>query len=199
MIGQSELNVYIVGAEGLSPRLRQRLQAQIQSALRAFPQWVFLLLRGRLARLGLSHFPLIVELRLEGQGSSRALGLGRLEDKPAVQLRLVRRGQEVDWRQERRYLIAKAIAYLGAPSPEEEPGFWQRWWRALQEDRLAEAAAAVDERWAEASPLDLLLEMFAAYVLSPGHPRWQGWPAVRQFLDDWRGAAIDSPAGTFLR
>jgi len=184
VIGESQLNIYIVGA-GLSPRLKERIQAQIQSALRALPQWVFALLQSRLEKLDLSHASFIVEPGPEA--SSRGLGLGRLNDRRAVYLRPVLRGDEVDWPQERQYLVAKALAYLCAPSREEEPGFWQRWSVAVGESHLLQSAAAVDERWAEATSLDLLLEMFAVYALNPGHPRWRDWPAVRQFLDDWRG------------
>jgi hypothetical protein len=190
MMGQSQIHVYIVAGEWLSPRLRERFQAEVQSALKAVPERAFMLLRSRLTTLGLSHFPFIVEPCAERGADSRVLSLGRLGDRPAVYLRPVLQGDGVDWRQERRWVVAKALAYLCLPDREEDPDFWRRWALAAEEDRLAESAVGIDRRWAEASPVDLLLEMFAAWALSPGHRRWQDWPAVRRFLEDWQAAAM---------
>ncbi|MCH7523337.1 MAG: hypothetical protein IH920_06165 [Chloroflexi bacterium] len=47
MLSDSQLNVYIVG-DNLSPRQRVQLQAQLDSALRALPQWCLDLVRAAL-------------------------------------------------------------------------------------------------------------------------------------------------------
>ncbi len=189
MISDSQLNVYIVGVPQLSPRLKERLQAQVQSALRDLPPWIFTLLRLRLSKLGLRNFPLIVKPQLQGQADAEPLSVGYLGDKPAAYLSPLARGQEIDWRQERRHLLAKALAYLCAPRPAEDAPFWQRWRRAMEEDGLLQLAQDADPQWAKAQPLDLLMEMFAAHALSPEHPRWQELPAVRRFLDGWKATA----------
>lgn len=190
MIGESQLNVYIVGTDSLSPRQKERLQAQVQQALRALPQWVFNLLRRRLSQLGLPNFPLIIQPQLEAAANSKALSLGSLGDKPTVYLMPVLRGDDIDWRQERRHLLAKALAYLAAPPAGDNEPFWQRWQEAIGQDNLAAMASQLDERWQGATPLDLLLEMFAAYALNPRHRRWQELPAIRAFLEEWKGMAL---------
>ena len=190
VIGESQLNVYIVGADNLSPHHKERLQAQVQQALRAIPQWAFTLLRRRLIRLGLSSFPLIIQPQVEGAANPQALSVGSLGDKPAVCLMPVIRGDDIDWRQERRHLLAKALAYLAAPGPQEDEPFWQRWQEAIRQDGLAGMASQVDERWQAASSLDLLLEMFAAYVLNPRHRRWKDLPTTRAFLEGWKATAL---------
>lgn len=189
MIGESQLNVYIVDAQSLSPRHKERLQAQVQQALQALPQWTFDLLRRRLAQLGLPNFPLIIQPQPEAAANPKVLSLGSLGDKPMVYLMPVLRGDDIDWRQERRHLLAKALAYLAAPRAEDEP-FWQRWQEAIRQDGLAAMASQVDERWQGATSLDLLLEMFAAYALNPRHRRWGELPATRAFLEEWRATAL---------
>jgi hypothetical protein len=132
-----------------------------------------------------------VVLQPEAQADAKLLSVGYWGDKPAAYLLPVARGQDIDWRQERRYLLAKALAYLCAPRPEEDEAFWQRWRQAVEEDRLLHLAQDADQRWAAAKPLDLLMEMFAAYALSPEHRRWEELPAVRRFLDGWKALATD--------
>lgn len=190
MIGESQLNVYIVASDKLSRRLKERIQAQVQSTLRAIPQWVFLLLRRRLQKLDVPNLPLFVEPRPEGEANPQVLKVGRLGDKPAVYLLPLARGEDVDWRQDRKHLVTKALAYLCAPRPEEDGAFWRRWAQAMKQDKLAALAQDADRRWAGASPLDLLMEMFAAYALTPEHPRWQELAAVRRFLEGWKATAI---------
>ena len=191
MIGESQLNVYIVGADKLGPRIKERIQAQVQSTLRAIPPWVFLLLRLRLLKLGLSNFPFIVEPQPVGEASPKALSVGSLGDKPAVYLMPVVREEEVEWRQDRRLLVAKALAYLCAPRQQDDEAFWQRWSQAVRRDGLGDLARDADQRWKGATPLDLLMEMFAAYALTPNHVRWQELAAVRQFLDAWKATVTD--------
>ncbi|MCH8921077.1 MAG: hypothetical protein IIA23_10315 [Chloroflexi bacterium] len=60
MLQDSQLNVYIVG-DNLSPRQRVQLQAQLDSALRALPQWCLDLVRAALERSGARNFPLVIE------------------------------------------------------------------------------------------------------------------------------------------
>jgi|GEM_PF-3246031 len=188
MIGESQLNIYIVGADSLPPRLKERLQVQVQQALRAIPQWALDLLRPRLAELGLASLPIIIEPQLEAVAKPYAFSVGTLGDKPAVYLMPVIRDGEIDWRQERRHLLAKALAYLAAPRPEEDELFWKRWEEAIEQDGLGAMASQADQRWQGARPFDLLIEMFAAYALSPRHRSWKGLPAVRAFLEEWKAA-----------
>ncbi len=185
MIGDSQLNIYIVGAR-LTPRQRQRLQAQLQTALRSLPDWCFALLRRRLAELGASHFTLAVEPRQPEDPDPKALSLGHIEGRPAAYLFPRLDGDSIDWRQDQRYLVARAVAYLATPPPEHDPSFWQRWADAVQRDDLRGKAAASSESWRDASDADLLYEMLAAYALSPGHRRWKELPAVQAFLEAWR-------------
>ncbi len=221
----SQLNVYVVG-DDLSPRQRQRLQAQLETALQALPRWCFDLLRDRLAASGAQSFPLVVEpqpalparpgSRAEGPAGGRQavptgrqavptgrqalpLSLGRLQGRPAAYLRPRLNGDPstglrtgtIDWLQDRRYLVAKAVAHMAAPGREEDAAFWQRWAQAVKADGLRARAAAQAEAWASASDGDLLIEMFAAYALSPTHRRWRELPAVRAFLEGWGGDAVE--------
>lgn len=188
MTGESQLNVYIVGAR-LPPRLRQRLQAQLRTALRSLPEWPFDLLRRRLQALGASNFPLVVEPRGADATGERALSLGDIEGRPAAYLLPRLRGEEIDWRQDLRYLLAKAIAFLAAPPAKHDPAFWRDWAAAVEADGLRDKAARAGEAWQSAGDLDLLLEMFAALALNPGHERWSALSAVQSFLERWRQEA----------
>ncbi len=185
MTGESHLNIYIAGAR-LPPRLRQRLQAQLRTALQALPEWPFDLLRRRLQELGAANFPLVVEPRDEDVTGDRALSLGDIEGRPAAYLLPRLRGDEIDWRQDLRYLLAKAIAYLAAPPAEQDPRFWRDWAVAVAADGLREKAAQAGEAWRDAGDLDLLLEMFAALALTPDNERWSALVSVRAFLEEWR-------------
>ncbi|MBI2913450.1 MAG: hypothetical protein HYY03_05970 [Chloroflexi bacterium] len=184
-----ELNVYIIG-DSLSPRERERVQAQVQTALRSLPEWAFGLLGRRLQQLGAANLPLIIEPQVRGETSPQALGLGQIDGRPAARLLPRLRGDDIDWRQDQRYLVAKAVAYLAAPAPSSDADYWARWSAAIASDGLRDKARATGEHWAEASDLDLLIEMFAAYALNPHHDRWAGLPAVRAFLDEWRQTAV---------
>ncbi len=187
MIGESQLNVYVIGKD-LSDRLRERLQAQIHGALRTLPPWAFALLHRRLQRLGLPNFALIVEPQPRRQ--AKALSFGSLGERPAVHLLPVVKGEEVDWQQDRRYLVAKAVAYLSAPGRDDDPAFWERWQAAAEADAVGQKARQADERWDRATLMDLFVEMFAAYALKPGHERWADLPAVRNFLQEWQATAF---------
>ncbi|MBI1885175.1 MAG: hypothetical protein HYS09_02480 [Chloroflexi bacterium] len=186
MLRDSQLNVYVVGSD-LSPRLRERLQAQVQSALRALPPWAFALLGQRLERLGQPSFTLVVEPQREA--APKALTFGTLGEKPAVRLLPLLRGEAIDWRQDRRYLAAKAVAYLCTPGRDEDKGFWSRWEDACRADDLPGRAAGADQRWRGATPLDLLIEMFAAYALNAKDERWSQMPSVRRFFEEWVATA----------
>ena len=189
MLGDSQLNVYIVG-DSLTPRHRQRIQAQLQTALRSLPDWAFGLLRRRLQELGAANLPLIVEPQAGPESGPQALGLGHIEGRPAVRLMPHLRADGIDWRQDLPYLLGKAVAYLAAP-PVSDSDFWDRWSRALEGDRLREKAGEVGEHWTDASDLSLLIEMFAAYALNPRHGRWSQLPSVRTFLKGWRHSVVD--------
>lgn len=196
MLQRSHLNVYVIGAD-LSPRQRVQLQAQLESALRALPRWCLDLIRARLEATGAASFPLVIQpqpalSRAEGppDGDALPLSLGHAEGRPAAYLRPRIDGGRIDWRQDRRYLAAKAAAHIAAPSAGEDPGFWRRWAAAVRADRLRDHAAAADEAWAEASDRDLLIEMFAAYALNPSHRRWEELPSVRGFLREWGSSSL---------
>lgn len=183
MNGDSRLNVYIIGAD-LPPRLRQRLQAQVQSALRSLPLRAFRPLERRIADLGVIGLPLVVEPRPADDPDPRAVSFGRIDGRPAAYLLPRIEGGDIRWRQDRRYLLAKAVGYLAAPD-RDDSGFWRGWSEAVRSDRLRERAGEIGEPWTRASDLDLLLELFAAWALSPTHPRWGELPAARRFLDRW--------------
>ena len=133
------------------------------------------------------NLPLLIEPQ-PGANSHRVLSLGRIESRPAVKLmpRLV--ADEIDWGQDLRHLLAKAIAYIVAPA-EDEADFWRRWEEALRNDRLREKASAIDGQYEDETDLGLLIEMFAAHALKPAHGRWAELPEVQAFLEDWRANA----------
>ena len=198
MLQDSQLNVYVVG-DNLSSRQRVQLQAQIDSALRALPQWCLELIRAALARTGARSFPLVIEPQPPG-GDALPLSLGHIPDgpsgegRPAAYLRPRLEGDRIDWPQDRRYLVAKAAAYFAAPARDCDAAFWHRWAQAIAADGLREVAAAAAEAWAgawaDASDPDLLIEMFAAYALNPAHRRWSELPAVRGFLEGWEKQTV---------
>lgn len=186
MQGESRLNVYVLGSK-LSPRQRERLQAQVQTALRSLPGSVFDLLRQRIDALGVMNLPLLIEPQ-PGANSHRVLSLGRIESRPAVKLmpRLV--ADEIEWGQDLRHLLAKAIAYIVAPG-EDEADFWRRWGVAVRNDRLREKASVIAGAYEDETDLGLLIEMFAAHALKPAHGRWADLPQVQAFIEDWRDNA----------
>jgi len=186
VLGESQLNVYILGAD-LTSRQRERIQAQVQAALRSLPPWAFQLVSRRIEALGVRNLPLVIEPRTGGSVSSQVLSLGHIEERPAVRLMPRLRESGVDWGQNQRYLVAKAVAYLAAPEPLDAI-FWSRWSGAVQADQLRNKARSIAEQWQETTDLGLLVEMFAAYALNPAHTRWSGLPRVKQFLDEWRQA-----------
>jgi hypothetical protein len=183
MLNESQLNVYVVG-ENLSPRQRERLQAQVESALRALPQWCIDVLRAALERSGVRNFSLVIEPQ-PPDGDALPLSLGHIEGRPAAILRPRLDGDAIDWLQDRRYLVAKAVAHMAAPPPDTDAAFWERWAEAVVADGLRDKASAAAEAWADASDADLLIEMFAAHARNPSHARWAELPAVRGFLDGW--------------
>ncbi len=190
MLSDSQLNVYIVG-DNLSPRQRVQLQAQLDSALRALPQWCLDLVRAALERSGARNFPLVIEPQPPGGDAvptgrqALPLSFGHIEGRPAAYLRPHLEGDRIEWPQDRRYLVAKAAAYVCLPPRDDVSDFWRRWAEAIAADALRDKATAAHEAWADASDADLLMEMFAAYALNPGHPRWADLPAVRGFLEGW--------------
>ncbi len=183
MLSDSQLNVYIVG-DNLSPRQRVQLQAQLDSALRALPQWCLDLVRAALEHSGARNFPLVVEPQPPG-GDALPLSLGHIEGRPAAYLRPRLEGDRIEWLQDRRYLVAKAAAYVCLPSPDDAPDFWQRWAVAVAADALRDKATAANEAWAAASDRDLLIEMFAASALRPAPARGSELPSIRGFLGEW--------------
>ena len=187
MLADSRLNIYVAGAD-LSPRQRERIQAQLQTALRSLPPWVFELLQRRLQQLGAQNFPVVVEPAPRGQTGGRAFSLGHIEGRPAVRLYPRLAAAEIDWGQPLRQLLLKAAAYLAAPPP-ADAAFWQGWARAVQSDALRSKATQTGQHWAQATELDLLLEMFASCALNPEHARWRDLPAVRAFLREWAAPA----------
>ncbi len=188
MLSDSQLNVYVVG-DNLSPRQRVQLQAQIDSALRALPQWCLDLIRAALALTGSRNFPIVVEPQ-PASGDALPLSLGNIEGRPAAYLRPRLQGDRIDWLQDRRYLVAKAAAYFASPARDCEAAFWHRWSQAIAADALRDKATAAAQAWAGAADADLLIEMFAAYALNPAHPRWAELPAVRGFLEGWGAKAV---------
>ena len=184
MLGESRLNVYILGAD-LTTRQRERLQAQVQTALRSVPQWAFSLLDRRIEEMGVRNFPLIAEPLPPGSDETRSLSFGDLEGRPAAKLMPRLSDDTVMWGQDQRYLVLKAVAYLASP-PLTDRSFWEAWASAVESDGLRSQAVASAEGWDEATGLDLIVEMFAAYALSAGHARWADLPTVRSFLETWR-------------
>ncbi len=186
MLDESQLNVYVLETN-LSPRQRERLQAQVLTALRSLPRWVFGLLSQRLESLGVKNLPLIVEARSADDPSSQVISFGEIRGRPAA--RLTPRLQEngIEWEQDARLLVAKAAAYMA--SPPRDDGFWQDWTAAIATDHLREADAVKTGGWSDATDLDLFIEMFAAYVTKTDHERWTAFAASRTFFDTWRDRA----------
>lgn len=183
MLGESRLNVYVLDAE-ISPRLRERIQAQVQTAMRSLPVWMFGLLTARMNELGVSVLTLIVD-PVASAKAARPLSLGDIEGRPAALLRPRVSANKVEWGQDTRYLVAKAVGYLTAPPPDES--FWARWAGAVESDGLREIAAQSSAAWQDETDLGLFVEMFAAYALRDGDDRWGQLPAVHGVLQEWRG------------
>jgi len=183
VLSESQLNVYIL-SDGLSPRLRERLQSQIGATLRSTPRWALERLSNRLDELGARNLPIIVEPHADEPGDGRCLSFGRIDGRPAVRLMPLVTGNEIRWGQDRRYLVARAVAYLAAPA-DDDAVFWQRWAEAIECDRLREAAAGAGNEWHASTHLGLFVEMCAAYQIKPDHARWRRLPAVRSFLEEW--------------
>ena len=184
MLGESRLNVYILG-DSLSPRQRQQIQAQVQTALQSVPEWALNLLDRKIEEVGVRNLPLIIEPVPDKSAEVRSLSFGELDGRPAAKLIPRLSADTIVWGQNRRYLVLKAVAYLASPSPADHE-FWAGWSKAVESDGLRSTAAGVSEHWDEASDLDLLIEMFAAFALDEEHSNWSGMPAVHVFLDGWR-------------
>ena len=122
MLGESRLNVYVLGAD-LSPRQRERIQAQVQTGLRSLPAWVFDLLRQRIDALGVASLPLLIEPQA-ASNTHRVLSLGRIESRPTVKLTPRIAEGQIAWGQGLPHLLAKAIAYIIAPD-ESSHDFWR--------------------------------------------------------------------------
>lgn len=184
MLGESHLNVYILGSD-IPPHIRERLQAQVQTALRRLPRWTLELVRRRIEEIGAPNFPLIVQPLGTDDPEEQIIGFGDVDGRPAVRL-LPRVGDtEIDWGADAGRLMAKAVAYMVSP-PRERREFWWRWRACIEEDGLRSAAARIDPAWRSASDLELFIEMFAAFALEPDHARWRTLPAVRAFLEEQR-------------
>ncbi len=184
MLGETRLNIYILGSD-LSQRQRARIQAQVRTALRSLPQWLFDLVRERIDALGVANLPLIIEPQSAHTRQSQVISLGRIDSRPAVKLTPRLREEGIDWGQDLRRLLAKAAAYISAPGYDNSD-FWQQWAEAAAADRLREMAADTADAFRVETDLGLLIEMFAAYALTPGSRRWRQMPAVRGFLETWR-------------
>ncbi len=186
MLGESRLNVYLLDAE-INPRLRERLQAQVQTAIRDMPPWTFSVLANRLRELGVTGLPLVIE-PVSSTRSTLPLGLGEIEGRPAARLRPAVTETAVAWGQDLRYLVAKALGYLAAPSADLP--FWERWGAAIESDSLRRRAARSSAAWHDETDLGLFIEMFAALVLKNAHVRWAELPAIHALLRELR----DEPA-----
>jgi len=178
--------VFILG-DDLSARDKERVQAQVQTAMRALPQWTLDLLQRRIDELGVRNLPLIIEPKAGERGAGKALSLGRIEDRPAVRLLPTVTERGVEWGLDRRYLLAKAVGYLASP-PAADSAFWTAWKAAVASDRLRDLATRAGDGWAQETDIGLLIEMFAAYAINPKHTRWSKLPAIRSFLEAWRAA-----------
>lgn len=183
MLGESRLNVYVLNAD-ISPRLRERIQAQIQTAIRSLPSWAFDLLTDRMNQLDVTSLTLIVE-PIASAEPARPLNLGDIEGRPAARLRPRVSAKTIKWGQDPRYLVAKAVGYLA--SPPSGAHFWVRWAGAVESDRLRTMAAQSSAAWQDETDVGLFVEMFAAYALRNGDDRWSRLPAVYDFLRGWRG------------
>jgi hypothetical protein len=186
LLDESRLNVYVLGSK-LSRRQRERIQAQVRTALRSLPAWVFDLVRQRIDVLGVSNLPLVIEPQPPAK-PHQALSLGRIESRPAVKLMPRLLGDEIAWGQDLRHLLAKGMAYIVTPD-EADADFWRLWQEAVRHDRLREQARAIAGEYEHETDLDLLIEMFAAYALKPAHRTWAGLPEVGAFLERWRATA----------
>jgi len=183
MLGEPRLNVYVLNAD-VSPRLRERMQAQVQTAIRSLPAWTFSLLTIRMTELGVTGLTLIIDPAKADDGAL-PLSLGDIEGQPAALLRPRVLDNRIEWGQEIRYLIAKAAGYLSAP-PSDAP-FWARWAEAVESDCLRAMTVQSSAAWQDETDLGLLIEMFAAYALRNGDNRWSRLPAIHGFLREWRG------------
>lgn len=181
MLGESRLNVYVLDAD-ITPRLRERIQAQVETAIRGLPSWTFGLLTDRMNERGVSAMTLVVEPA--GATPVRPLSLGEIEGRPAACLRPNVSDNAIDWGQDARYLVAKAIGYLACPPPDGL--FWSNWTAAVEADGLRARAAASSAAWEDETDMGLLIEMFAAFALRDGDDRWSELPAIHNFLRDWR-------------
>lgn len=181
MLSESRLNIYIAASD-LKPRQRERIGAQVESALRSIPAWMLALLRRRLDEMQVSNALMIVEP--QSDPGHNAFDGGRIGDRPAFRLAPRIAGDTVDWGQDLRFLLAKGIAYLAAPSRKSED-FWAGWSASVQADGLEVIAATVDAAWSDAADLDYLVEMCAALALNSKHARWAELPHVMAFLNDW--------------
>ncbi len=182
MLGEPRLNVYVLDSD-VSPHLRERLRAQVQTALRALPRWTFALLTSRMQELGVTVLTLVVEPAPTAE-NVRPLSLGDIDGRRAARLRPRILGKSIDWPQEPSCLTAKAVAFMSAPGGDSP--FWRQWADAVEADHLREKAALTSPSWHDETDTGLLLEMFAAYALRDGHQRWSDLPAVHAFLQEWR-------------
>jgi hypothetical protein len=171
MQGDSRLNVSILDAD-ISPRLRERLQAQVQTAIRSLPRWPFALLRDRMSELSVTGLQLIVE-PVHSTEPSHPLGLGEIEGRPAARLRPRVTAGKIEWGQDLRYLVAKALGYLLLHSQERLSGSAGP---AIQRDGLRAKASRSSAAWEDETDMGLFLEMFAAYALRDGHAHWSTCP-----------------------
>jgi len=184
MVNESRINVYIRSTR-LAPRQRERIQAQLQSALRLMPAWALALVDRRVFELGAHNLAIEVVPVFDGDTGTQVLSLGISDGKPAARLMPRVRGDHIDWGQNHRALIAKAVGYLMSPN-RTNVKFWDRWSEVVEQDKLRVAAEGQASRWKEATDTDLLLEMFAAYALNPTHGRWSAFPQTKRFLEEWR-------------
>ncbi|HET9477090.1 MAG TPA: hypothetical protein VFP63_06350 [Dehalococcoidia bacterium] len=185
MLGEARLNVYVLDAE-ISPRQRERLQAQVQTAIRSLPRWTFSVLTNRMNQIGVSGLPLVIE-PVRSTGSTLPLGLGEIEGRPAARLRPTVDGQTLEWGQDPRYLVAKAIGYLAAPAAAS--AFWVGWAAAIEQDCLRRRAGESAAAWYDETDLGLFVEMFAASALRNGHFHWAELPAIHAMLRELRDEA----------
>lgn len=185
MLGESRLNVYVLDAE-ISPRQRERLQAQVQTAIRSLPRWTFSVLTNRMDEIGVSGLPLVIE-PVRATGSPLPLSLGEIEGRPASRLRPTVAGENIEWGQDPRYLVAKAVGYLAAPAAESS--FWAGWAAAIEQDSLRGRAGESAAAWHDETDLGLFVEMFAASALRNGHFRWAELPAIHAMLRELRDEA----------
>ncbi|MCH7953959.1 MAG: hypothetical protein IIC25_08720 [Chloroflexi bacterium] len=186
MLDESQLNVYVLDSN-LSPRQKERLQAQVLTALRSLPPWLFGLLTQRLEAIGAKNLPLIVEARTTDDPSTQIISFGEIEGRPSARLMPRLTADGIDWEHDPKLLVAKAATYMAAPASGD--AFWQRWNDAVAADRLRETDPVASGEWADASDLDLFLEMSAVYVTRPDHERWTRFAASRTFFDEWRDSA----------